>query len=230
MPLQLMRFQVALQDDSMLAKDQYVNTFHIANLDGTGTISFAPVAAALTTFYNNFKAYLSPTIATADGTIKMYNVNAEKETPPVDQEALVFATEPGTLGAALPYEVASCLTYHSFPQTGAVKRQSWRGRIYIGPLNVGTVDSTRSGRPSPAFLTGVTNFAKTLAESIHAAGYHWVIASKVQQRLYPVINFYMDDAWDTQRSRGNRPTMNTKTTPALTFPTADTTGTAHTWT
>jgi hypothetical protein len=214
MPGRLYRVQAALQDVSNLARDQYVNTFHIWNPSDSDVVdpAFSTWADSITEFYRSLKQFLSLGVSGTLGTVKVYNLADELESPPrFVQPMNITGTgdSPGVGQVPMPNEVACCLTYHAQPQGGLVQRQSLRGRIYFGPLNVSaghTVMPEAHGRPTDSFRNQLCLAGQTLHASLVAATGEWVVASKVQQHAYPIINYRVDDSWDTVRSRGDRPT------------------------
>lgn len=215
------KVQAALADSSNLARDQYINGFHLyyptpAWSDDAGrAIVLEAAANAITGFYFSWKAFMAPNISGSLGSIKFYDQALPLETPPVavfPMDLVASGELPGhTAGApheALPNEVACCITYHGQPQGGAVQRQSWRGRIYCGPLNTGAGGSSTydHSRPNATFLAALRAAAVDLHANLVIVDAEWVIASKVQQMLYPIVNFAVDNSWDTIRSRGDKPT------------------------
>jgi hypothetical protein len=73
-------------------------------------------------------------------------------------------------------------------------------------VNAGAASTFGHSRPTTAFLATLVSAATTLHSALVTADAEWVIASKVQQMLYPIMNFAVDNSWDTIRSRGDRPT------------------------
>lgn len=196
------RLQTSLFDRSGLPRDEYVSSVHVAFPATATTIQLDNCLGAMQNFYTAIASYLSPTIRYADHTSKAYLLGAPLKSPPVDSRTWTFGVAPG--GQALPNEVASCLSFHGSVQPG-VAAQSWRGRIFIGPLNTSCVATGgTNSNMNVAFRTAVLDAAADMAALLNADG-KWVIASKKLHEVFPVANFSMDDAWDTQRSRGLRP-------------------------
>lgn len=110
----------------------------------------------------------------------------------------------------LPAEVACVLSYHASYQTlpergpnNTRPRQRKRGRIFIGPLNTSAVGTTIAGR-----VTVHQNFQETLAACAATlmgqpiADARWVQWSRVNRDYWLVVGGHIDDAFDTQRRRG----------------------------
>lgn len=130
---------------------------------------------------------------------------------------------------AYPSEVACCVTLESSGRADApvetpdgtdsdslVDRPQQRhtGRVYIGPLATvaGSVVSSVS-RPSAGFLDCVRLAVKDLNADIIAAtaGAGWLgVWSRKDASIRPVAFVSTDDAWDTQRRRGEGPTGRTR--------------------
>jgi hypothetical protein len=111
------------------------------------------------------------------------------------------------LGA--PAEVALCLSFR-----GAEPRARQRGRIYTGPFAIGV-----SERPTLAHRQQLIALAQALAD-LGGVNVDWVVYSPTATnaaggdvKTYSVQQAWVDDEWDTVRSRGRRAT--TRSTLAL---------------
>lgn len=139
----------------------------------------------------------------------------------------------------LPEEVSICLSfkgdYGTLPERGPVvtdlptsesaidqgapathsgrtrPRATKRGRIYLPPLNVGTLSKTATGvRVSGTVITDITVAASHLKSALAGHNAPWEVWSKRIGIGSLVTSGWVDDAFDTQRRRG--PAPNTKTT------------------
>lgn len=204
----LYRVQANLQDKSLLPRDRYVNTWYVANNgEFSGTIDLEAACTAIEGFYNHMANFLSPNIDGGHGTISAYDVSAPLESPPAFTTFLNIGA-PAPAQKPLPQELACCLSFHADPQVG-VNRQSWRGRIYLGPLNARALNDpsvVQDSRPAFDLTNAMTTAALMMASDLNDANCRHYIASKTQHTAYPVANYSVDDAWDIQRSRGDRPT------------------------
>jgi hypothetical protein len=204
----LYRIQASLQDITLLAKDRYVNTYYVD--DGAST-TFVPAdaAAAVAGFYMGITSYISPQVYTATGTVAVYRMSDPRPRAPIWTQPLVLNVTGAQ--APLPAEVALCMTMHADPVPLPVKPMSWRGRVYIGPLNQSAMNAPsatgadRGSRPGAPFIHDLLAAGLTMANALEATGGRLCIASFKQHMAYPVANLSVDDAWDTQRSRGDRP-------------------------
>ncbi len=73
--------------------------------------------------------------------------------------------------------------------------------MYMGPFFAGGM----LGRPSATQQTALLDLASDLA-ALGGADVAWVIYSPTDNQYRGVTNAWVDNAWDTQRSRGLAPT------------------------
>lgn len=98
-----------------------------------------------------------------------------------------------------PREVAVCLSYRAGPSTPRS-----RGRIYLGPVAQYSIQGEYVNQ-------GIANSAKRIGlglMSIQTLGAAWSLYSRRVQAFAEITNFSVDNAWDTQRSRGLPATAN----------------------
>lgn len=121
---------------------------------------------------------------------------------PVPREIQGQATRAKTLAISGPREVALCLSFYS--QRNVPRN---RGRIYLGPSTNGTE------RPSDAVMTAAITLAHSFAD-LGGTDVDWCVFSPttltaggtLNDAFKPVSHVWVDDEWDTQRSRGLRAT------------------------
>lgn len=126
-------------------------------------------------------------------TIKAYDA---KKAPP----SYPLATAVNSAAAPssnLAREVAICLSYFA-----VFNRPTYRGRLFL-PASWFT--STSSVRPSNAVMTGALGFGDVLGKAL-PAGMFWTMWSPKKQSDAQVTDVWVDDEWDTVRSRGLRAT------------------------
>lgn len=131
-----------------------------------------------------------------------------------------------TSGTPLPSECAVAASFHgdltNVPQTApnpdpppapatirpAARR---RGRIFLGPLQSvsGSEDGvTHEFLPTSTFRSAVAEASDAL-RAANDSTWVWVVASKMDETTYPVVGGYVDNAYDTQRRRGQAATART---------------------
>lgn len=106
-------------------------------------------------------------------------------------------------GSSCPREVAVCLSFYSERN---LPRQ--RGRLYIPALMMLNDGSISAVRPTEPMRTKVGALAQILAD-LGDTETDWSVYSRVDDEARPISNWYVDDEWDTIRSRGLRPTART---------------------
>lgn len=121
---------------------------------------------------------------------------------------------PGGAGGALPPQVAWAMTLYGYPHDGwAPNRARRRGRIYLGPLSTGILDTSGTGNlgrptnqavldimgPSVTFFSALRNL--TMTDGNHA---HVGVLSTMDKVCHDLTSIALDDVLDTQRRRANR--------------------------
>jgi hypothetical protein len=122
--------------------------------------------------------------------VKAYDMADAKPRP-------VKATAPWTANAfpvspGAPREVACCLSYY-----GERNLPRERGRIYVGPwTNASAVE-----RPSTLVIQKVRDLATGLG-NVGGVDVDWQLYSPTRNAYSKIKNVWVDDEWDTIRSRG----------------------------
>ena len=180
---------LSFQYDSALPRDEIKLTPHFTGTDALG------LANALS---NNLKN--QPNIgATLPFSVKIYDA---MQAPP--SYPLATVTNPGTPPTSgHPREVALCLSYYS-----GYNRPTSRGRLYI-PAHFLT--GALAARPNPGQITEALNF-KNVLTTVLPNNTHWSVFSKTLKTPYVVTDYWVDDEWDTVRSRGMKGVTRQKAT------------------
>lgn len=214
------RVQAEFPYFTSIPKDVAVNTFHVACVPPLSSGDLVDVCEAVRDFYNvahGGAAALSTFLATPitraanQCSVSIYNLDDPEPRPPL-------VTTNFTLGAAagtntLPLEASVCLSYNATYPSGEVRARR-RGRIYFGPLNSNAVqsgDSASFPQPSTAVLNALRQSASWLLAEIPSINplANWCVYSRVNGTSAPIVAGWTDNAWDTQRRRGNAPTVRT---------------------
>lgn len=213
----VIRIQHSFQGLSGDSKDQYVNTFHLL-MASYAAGDLVDVANDLKNFYmqappsaaSPISAYLAAGADTAGARIKMVDLSDPKPRTPIHDELYTPFTSFGGGQVALPSEVACCLSYAAAPASGVPIART-RGRIYIGPLSTAAITPltpTGVARPDSTFRQTLVDAGKKLANDW--AGLSpvslWVVHSTIESTPRGIVRWWSDDAWDTQRRRGDKPT------------------------
>lgn len=135
-----------------------------------------------------------------------------------------------------PSEVAVCISYRSGAEGGVPARRR-RGRIYFGPVfaAIGVEGTSQVPQIPSTFRDFCLQAADDLFERLAGLGstYRWCVYSRPYEgraagsvpgkpwlgaiaarpgATYPITSFWMDNAFDTQRRRGERATTRTTIT------------------
>lgn len=204
-----LRAVVTLPWTSGLPEDVSVNTFHF--LTGTNPASVAElneIVTDLTAFYNSdfgtpgnpVGGYLSPLVS-RDASACSIEIFDLADVPPrqpvhVGTFTLVASADPNLL----PPEVALCASFQGDPISG-VPQSRRRGRVFIGPLNMAS-DAATTGRPTAAFQEALVDAMEGIVGLLVGSGVAWTVYSRTSDAMSAVSNGWVDDEWDTVRSRG----------------------------
>lgn len=220
--------QHSYESESGMPADSVLNTFHFEG----PTVADAAASDALAAIVCDFYTATAPTatgnleqwmamgaFSIPQHSVKVYNMGDAKPRVPVSTYTETSPTF--TVVAPMVAEAAVCLSYRGTVGSGMAMARR-RGRIYIGPLNfnAGTADTTFL-RPHANFRADLTKAGRMLALDAQALGYDWSVFSPTTEAaippggggdfpLTPIVAFWVDDAFDTIRSRGPAPTTRTQ--------------------
>jgi hypothetical protein len=206
--------QAILENDSALPKDRSINTFHFNTHTGAAptTAALDEIAVAVRDFYEVAHTGSTNSIASLLGAqlsgvmeLKMYDLEDAKPRAPI-RDSFPVPFTPGS--TALPSEVAVVGSYQAAKLSGFNQRNR-RGRIYIGPLSTSTQVST-TGKP----VTTANGIVETIASAMTwlaggtwaTLGQTWDVFSQKFNTSAVVTDGWVDNAFDTQRRRGEAAT------------------------
>jgi hypothetical protein len=125
--------------------------------------------------------------------VKIYDALKPKPNPPLTERQFGNTFIASTRNR----DVALCLSYYS-----TYNRPRYRGRLFIpGEL----ISGSWGARPTTQQITDALNFRHVLIDGM-PPNTNWVVYSKTNNASYGVSNCWVDDEWDTVRSRGLRGT------------------------
>lgn len=133
--------------------------------------------------------------------VKIYDM-ADAMPRPVRGHALWAETTGAFSGAVAPREVALCLSFR-----GATNTARTRGRLFIGPFQV----SQMQERPSQGLRENLGILATAIG-NVGGIDIDWCVRSSFGNAMIPIKHAWVDDEWDTVRSRGVKPTVRSVTT------------------
>lgn len=216
---------VELAHKNGLPEDSVVNTFNFITLDTT--VATADVITAnLNDFYNadipgagtgSLATYLANSLSrTFPPLVRFYEPRFDGGPmgSPVYTRNLSNLTAATPGGSSLPAEVALCLSYHSnygFAQEelgNTRPRARLRGRVFLGPWLQGVSQEGTNGITHPT--TNIINVILDAGKALMAmTPIQWAVWSRVDNLATEVTQCSVDDAFDTQRRRGQRPISKT---------------------
>lgn len=207
------RIQVVLQGGSALPEDRYVSTFHFddpaSNLPND---TYREACRDLVrTFFgthadgSTMHSYLSAYVGIVYSTVAYDLLQPPGERIPYPEVEVSGTTPTG----GLPSEVGVCLSI-----AGALPHTSRRrGRLYLGPLSDKSsvmVPASSSVPPRPNLGVGATIGSSLVGRAnllMGSAEPTWCIRSMTPTENYvPVESAWVDNAFDTMRKRGEKPT------------------------
>lgn len=184
-------YQVRLQGQSDLPEDVYENVLFY-NTNGINDTAQS-TCEALRDLYVNLPFL---------GGVKSVEVRAY----PINGGQPVASAGPTArpvIAVQTPHETAICLSYSAEDDPDKAGRRR-RGRIFLGPLGGGLVGGER---PGPSLRDAVLDFGESLASVGFADSTTWLLFSRLDNSGFKIESIWVDDAWDTQRRRGLKPTL-----------------------
>lgn len=216
----LMKAQVTIPLDSAIPADYITNTFYFDGDDLGGPITDTgyhdAVVSLLTTFYQAIDGTIFPESVNTPATLKIYDMR--DPLPRVPEVTTTIALVP-SVNRGLPHEVAICLSFQADAASGVTQARR-RGRVFIGPLAT-SILTTDAGPPYVAggTRTTIADAAAAMENGLDTTfGSHvsWAVysptldlAGSIDDAFNDVTNGWVDNAFDTQRRRGQKPTART---------------------
>jgi hypothetical protein len=197
---------------SGLPEDDVINTTHWIHTGPTVTAGVLDaIRDKILGFYNTpfssggtvLATRLSEVLSLSGHTIKLYDLSDPIPRQPVRVETFGL----GGMQPGLPSEVALVVSLRASVPSGQPPGR-YRGRFYVGPLAVATManssPSVADVRASSTFVTLLANLGQRLAEPATVAGetVQLCVYSPSSGEANSVSQVIVDDAYDTQRSRG----------------------------
>jgi hypothetical protein len=190
MHMSKIRVQVITRRATHLAVDHIVNSvyFDDFNIDPTAGTNWQNFADQVRDNFVN-----RSTLPAGYGVeTKVYDM-ADAKPRPVKAQANWVQTSNG-VSAIAPREVALCLSYFSERNI-----PRFRGRLYIGPFH------EVAERPQANIIASVKDVAVRM-QSVGGADVDWGLWSTTRNAFSKITAGWVDNEWDTVRSRGLQPT------------------------
>lgn len=210
-----------LRDVNGVAANNCVNTFAVSGV--TPGVDDENIADKFRDFYTvdhspnpSIDSFINDTILRANGLI-VDLVDTPQTVPNAPYHSAPYTLGASATGVPLPQEVAVCLSLHTTAYLTSATPGRERGRVYIGPLNVGGTFDPGTGsvaRPNPDLIGSMVGAAGALWDALDGLGYAWCVWSRADDDFGPISGGWVDDEFDTQRRRGHvRTTRNPFTLP-----------------
>lgn len=217
---------VKFRRKSGITADEVENRFHFLVDDPGPDSSFTDLTTAISTFYNNVQPagdqvgnYFSPCLDTdTDRAEVRYTPRTGPNTTNVRYIDTFTLLDPDPAGFTLPTEVAICLSWQGLltgvpgDSPGSHPRSSRRNRIYLGPLNHTVIDqdgTTLEPKVASGPQNVFTQAAMELLTNSSLVGGQQVIWSEKLGQHFAIDTLWVDNAFDSQRRRGQRATSRT---------------------
>lgn len=174
------RVQMAFPFDSALPKDLVTINPHF-NASDPG-----PLLAALKA---NLIAWLP--VSAHPFTLKAYDASAPPPSYPLATASQAGAPAP----SGFPREMALCLSYYS-----TYNRPRYRGRLYLPATWLGGQPGVQ---PTQGQIDAAMGFVTAVLAKSMPAQANWVVYSATEKKSQGgVSDYWVDNEWDTMRSRG----------------------------
>lgn len=163
---------------------------------------YLEVQSYLTVFYTTLVDWFSPLLDMTQSNIKIYvRSDLEPQVPRFDNSGSFGNTN--QTNDPLPEEVAAVMSFRAPLVSGTIPARR-RGRIFLGPLGSQVSITGTNGRSviDPDFVQAVITASVEAAAELVTAGNAHTVWSKTNEANYVVSNYWMDNAFDTQRRRG----------------------------
>jgi hypothetical protein len=208
--------QIVLPYFTGIPEDVITNVWHFEWLVGTPSGSnFTNLRNNLDAFYTSVYTigagadWIAPWVDISNCRIKVYDLDDPIPRAPVYENTFAITATPVT-NSSVPLETAICLSFQGEPVSGTPQARR-RGRIFIGGWAglADAGDATSFPEVSSELRTGICAAAETLYDAMAEDDWFWVVWSRVDEEAALVTNGWVDNAFDTQRRRGNAATART---------------------
>lgn len=205
------RVQTILHGVSGLPEDVYVNSWCFRNdtVGGSPETFATLIGERMRDFFdlapagnpNPPRTFLSGHTLTNQLTVKTYDLGQAPPRTPMERNytlGLMSEVQP------FPSEVALCLSF--FAERNLPRS---RGRIYFGPMSIaaGTDVTETESRPIAALRSILAFAGEELMNN--TTGATWHVLSQADAIAKEITGGWVDDAFDTQRRRGEAPSSRT---------------------
>lgn len=209
----VLRIQATFPNANSIPADAAMNVWHYRASSVDPLTDASAAVSDIGDFYTAIDGLLSHALS-GDVIFKVYDLVHVPPRAPIYE--FTHSITPGT-GQGLPNECAICLSYHAAPVSGLARGRA-RGRIYLGPFDVETLDfNVGDATIAPGVTGAIAGAADALLTASDPAHQQWIVFSPTDAGAPPwttgeliagtrtVVGGWVDDAWDIVRSRGTLP-------------------------
>lgn len=184
-----LRVQVTNHNPQEPVRDAIVNTFYLDT-----DVDFLDFGPELDELANDVNDLFSNCVSS----LGQFTTRIYKMSDPEPRRPKATKSKTVTASTALgPREVALCLSFYAGDN---VPRR--RGRLYLGPWT----SSAMNERPTSVPINLVSTLAQGLAD-LGGPNVQWVVHSPTDNEFHNVTYRWIDNEWDTIRSRGRKATV-----------------------
>lgn len=214
----IIRATVVLNKKSGIPADASRNVWHFS-ADDTDATTLAQIADGLEDFYNAIATKLGNSVATTAGAhrVELAEVGFDSVSPILATVAFATPLVPST-SFQLPNEVAICLSFRAaidgVPEEEGLTRprSRRRGRVFLGPLHSSVVFSEATTQ-DPVVDVSVRELILDAYDTAHdqwdfgTLNIRHTVFSRTDGNNRIVEQVSVDNEFDTQRRRGQKPTL-----------------------
>lgn len=199
-----------LANQSGATEDVRVTSFYVEAPTQPNSLQLADWGDAIETYFqDNTTDGCMRGCAGTGHTIKYYAADGSVPNYPFDEQSFTLSPAPSALD--MPVEVSLCVSYAN-DTANSVARARRRGRIYMSGWQTGF---NAAGRPTGATVSAMAANFKTYVDAVNViTDFTAVVYSRTNVTGYAIERIWVDNEWDTMRSRGLRATTRTTVTPA----------------
>lgn len=189
------KFVISMPVTDTLPRNRISNTIHMEHVNVQQGTDLGAICDDLVAMYATRYGHADKEIA-----CKAYDTDAVPNYPRASSVINAGVAWP----CQMPHEIALCLSYYG----DYAGNKNERGRIYLMPQLTGQVGGSVE-RPSPAMMQWALDFYTASNASFpDIGGIDWKfgVYSPTRKTFKQSQHAWVDDEWDTMRSRGLRPT------------------------
>lgn len=195
--------QTSIASNTGNTEDSISNTFALETDATIVSLDITEWTNAVEDFYTAcYTAGAMHGYTAVGSTYKLYDCNTPSPNYPLDEGSIAWTG--AAVSIEMPQEVSLCVSYMNDTASG-VPRARRRGRIYISGWDEA---ANNAGRPVAGVVEDLADAFETYCDTLYAfGGIRPGIWSRANATVYPIQRVWVDNEWDTMRSRGGKSTL-----------------------